>query len=419
MKLVASLLRTVAATALATAAALALLPSAWAYQGRVAGTGFDNPVFVTAPQGDSRVFVVERRGVVWVIQQGRRSIYLDISDRVDTAGERGLLGLAFDPAHRSNGRFFVDYIDKVTKDTVVARFNVTAASPNRADPATGRVVLQFAQTSFTNHKAGWIGFRPGENNNLYIATGDGGGVYDPSNNAQDNGVLLGKMLRIDVSGAGGGYRIPPDNPLVNTPGARPEIWALGLRNPFRPSFDRQLGDFWIADVGQDTREELNFEPAGDPGGRNYGWRLREGRIATPGVGGNAPGLTGPVFDYPHTGPRSLGNAITGGYIYRGPRLPGADGRYFFGDFVSNTAWSLAPGPGGTVSDLRDETAELLTGTGLLGLSSFGEDGSGALYAIGSNGVIVVLCPDPVSGRGAAEAAPQAAPPACKAPVAWQ
>jgi glucose/arabinose dehydrogenase len=388
-----------------------LLSSAWSYQGRVAGSGFDNPVFVTAPQGDSRIFVVERRGVVWVINQGRRSIYLDISSQVDTEGERGLLGLAFDPGHRANGRFYVDYIDKTTKDTVVARFNVTPQSPNRADPRSGRLVLRFAQTQFTNHKAGWIGFRPGEGRNLYIATGDGGGVYDPNNNAQDTGVLLGKLLRIDVSGAGGGYRIPADNPLVNTPGARPEIWALGLRNPFRPSFDRASGDLWIADVGQDTREEINFEPAADPGGRNYGWRLREGKVATPIVGGNAPGLTGPVFDYPHSGARSLGNAITGGYVYRGPSLAGADGRYFFGDFVSNTVWSLVPGPGGTVSDLRDETAAMLAGTGLLGLSSFGEDGSGALYAIGVNGVIVVLCPDP----GAEQAAPQA----CSAPAAWQ
>lgn len=413
MKHLASFVRTAAVAA----AALALLPAAWAYQGRVAGTGFDNPLFVTAPKGDSRVFVVERRGVIWVINQGRRSIYLDISDQVDTEGERGLLGLAFDPAHRTNGRFFVDYIDKATKDTVVARFNATRQAPNRADPASRRVVLQFTQTQFTNHKAGWIGFRPGENRNLYIATGDGGGAYDIDNNAQDTSLLLGKILRVDVSGAGGGYRIPPDNPLVGTFGARPEIWSLGLRNPFRPSFDRLLRDFWIADVGQDTREEINFEPAADPGGRNYGWRLREGKTATPIVGGNAPGLTDPVFDYPHTGPRSLGNAITGGYVYRGPSLAGADGRYFFGDYVSGTAWSLQPGADGSVSGLRDETSAVLGGTGLVGLSSFGEDGEGALYAVGSNGVIVVLCPDPASAD--TPAAPARQPLACAAGSPWK
>ncbi|HSI58154.1 MAG TPA: PQQ-dependent sugar dehydrogenase [Ideonella sp.] len=393
-------------SSLALLIGLAAAGQALALEGRVAATGFTEPVFVAAPPGDSRVFVVEKRGVIHVVAGGVRKVFLDLSSRVAGDGERGLLGLAFDPGYASNGRFYVDFIEKNSLNTVVASFRRSAANPDRADPRTGRLILRFAQGPFDNHKAGWIGFRPGDGKNLYVATGDGGSGYDPDNNAQDGQVLLGKMLRLDVSAASGGYQIPADNPFVGSPEVRPEIWALGLRNPFRPSFDRANGNFWIADVGQDTREELNFEPQGDPGGHNYGWRLREGTRPTPIVGGNAPGLTGPVFDYPHSGSASLGSAITGGYLYRGPSLPEADGRYFFGDFVSGRAYSMAATAGGVVSDLRDETSALLGGTGLQGLGSFGEDSLGRLYAIGLNGVIVVMCPSGSAERAAA--APPAA-----------
>jgi glucose/arabinose dehydrogenase len=368
---------------------------AHALQGRVVATGLSEPVFVAAPAGDKRVFVVQKAGLIRVTgASGSLSTFLDITGLVQTEGERGLLGLAFDPQYARNGRFYVDYIDRNTLETVVARFTVSPPDASRADPSTRQDILRITQEDFSNHKGGWIGFRPGDKRNLYIATGDGGSGYDPNNNGQDGGSLLGKMLRIDVSGSAAGYTIPADNPFATSAGVRPEIWALGLRNPFRPSFDRDTGDFWIADVGQDTREEINFEPADDAGGNNYGWRLREGKIRTPLVGGNKPGLTGPVFDYPHLGASgSLGNSITGGYVYRGPSIPEANGRYFFGDYVSNTVYSFAYGADGRPTNGRDETAALLGGTDLQGIASFGEDGQGRLYAIGNtNGVIVAFCP---------------------------
>ncbi len=386
-----SLFRPLRLLALSGLALMAM--SSHALQGKVVATGLSSPVFVTAPKGDRRIFIVGKEGVINVVVRGVSSTYLDISALVDTSGERGLLGMAFDPKFAQNGRFYVDYVDKTTLNTTIARFTVNPPSSNQVDPSTRQTILTVTQEPFDNHKAGWIGFRPGDNRNLYVTAGDGGAGYDPNNNAQNGQVLLGKMLRIDVSGAGANYAIPADNPFVGSTDVREEIWALGLRNPFRPSFDRKTGDFWIADVGQDTREEIDFEAAADPGGHNYGWRLREGKIKTPLVGGNKPGLTGPVFDYPHLGSSgSLGNAITGGYVYCGPTIPEADGRYFFGDFVSNRVFSFAYGADGRPTEGREETTALFGGTGLGGIASFGEDGQGRLYAIGFNGVIVVMCP---------------------------
>jgi hypothetical protein len=305
--------------------------------------------------------------------------------------------MAFDPGYAVNGRFYVNYIDRNTLNTVVARYTVADPASNTVDPASAQIILNIPQLSFSNHKGGWIGFRPGEANNLYIATGDGGGGNDPGNNGQNPGTLLGKMLRIDVSGAGPGYTVPADNPFVGVAGARPELWALGLRNPFRNSFDRVTGDLWMGDVGQNTREEINFETASDPGGHNYGWRLREGTVATPGVGGNAPGLTDPIFDYTRLGtPGGLGNSVTGGYVYRGPSIAGADGRYFFGDYISNRIFSFVLGAGNVPLDFRDDTTSLLAGTGLSGLVSFGEGGQGQLFAVGINGVVVQVVPEPAS-----------------------
>src|SRR5690348_11714287 len=244
-------------------------------------SGFNSPVFLTAPEGDSRLFVVEREGRIKVRDGGVWSTFLDISAQVDPTGERGLLGLAFDPSYGTNRTFYVDYIDQATKNTQIARFTASASNPDLAVP-TGTNLLTIQQPNETNHKAGWIGFRPGENNNLYIATGDGGGSNDPNNNAQNKNSLLGKMLRIDVrsdafpNDASRNYAIPMGNPFRSGGGA-PEVWDYGLRNPFRNSFDRTKGNLIIADVGQDTREELDFEPVGK-GGNNYGWRVREGKI---------------------------------------------------------------------------------------------------------------------------------------------
>jgi glucose/arabinose dehydrogenase len=379
------------ATLLGSALFLGSTP-ALALHGKVVGTGFDEPLFVTAPKGDKRLFVVEKGGVIKIVKGNQLKTFLDISDRVNVLGERGLLGLAFDPRYAVNGRFYVNYINAEGTHTIVARYTVSPADANKADRSTRQEIIAIPQETYTNHKAGWIGFRRGERSNLYIATGDGGSGYDPHNNAQDGKVLLGKMLRIDVSGSKAGYRIPADNPFVNDEKVRPEIWALGLRNPFRASFDRANGDFWIGDVGQDSREEVDFEKAGDPGGHNYGWRLREGFIRTPGVGGNKPGLTDPVYDYPHSGQGSFGGCITGGYVYRGPSIPEADGRYFYGDCTSDRAASYEPDADGKPTDVREETADLVSGTGLSILASFGEDGRGRLYVVGLNGVVVAMCP---------------------------
>lgn len=369
--------------------------AAHALEGQVAATGLTQPVYLTAPVGDSRLFIVEKGGTVRLSSGGSllAAPFLDISAKVATEGERGLLGLAFDPGFADNGRFYVNYIDATTRNTVIERYTV-APGGQVADAASAQRILSFEQEPYANHKAGWMAFRPGDGQHLYIATGDGGSANDPGNNGQDPGSLLGKMLRIDVSGTGQGYAVPEDNPFVGQDGAAPELWALGLRNPWRNSFDRQTGDFWIADVGQGLREELNLERAGDPGGHNYGWRLREGSVATPEVGGDAPGLTDPVFEYPHVGAGALGRSIIGGYVYRGPSIAGADGRYFFGDFVSGRIFSFLPGEDGAALDLRDDTDALLAGTGLSGLASFGEGGMGELYLIGLNGTVVRMVPEP-------------------------
>lgn len=364
----------------------------------VVNTGLTQPLQISAPAGDDRLFVLEKGGLVRIVSGGvvQATPFLDLSAVVATGGERGLLGLAFDPGYASNGRFYVNYIDKTSLNTVVARYQVAAPGANVANAGSAQTILTFAQPAFSNHKGGWIAFRPGDNQNLYIATGDGGDSNDPFNFAQDRSSLLGKMLRIDVSGNTAGYAIASSNPFAGSASTREEIWALGLRNPFRNSFDRSNGDFWIADVGQGEREEINFEAGGSAGGLNYGWRLREGTIATPGVGGNAPGLTDPVFDYAHLDSGGLGDSVIGGYVYRGPSITGADGRYFFGDFVSDRIFSFAVGAGGTPMDLRDDTNAFLGGTGLSGLDSFGEDGSGRLYAVGINGVVVIMVPEPHS-----------------------
>ncbi len=383
-----------------TAALLGGAVSAQALEPRVVASGLDFPVFATAPRGDARLFVVLKTGAVVTITNGQASPYLDITDLVASDGERGLLGLAFDAQFIRNGRLYVYYIDRSNGDSVVARFRADPARAASVDPATRQEIIRIPQDPFGNHKAGWIGFRPGEPSNLYIALGDGGGGYDPNNNAQNLTRLLGKMLRIDVSGSGTGYAIPADNPYAGSTSARPEIWASGLRNPWRNAFDRQTGDFWIADVGQESREEINFEARGTTGGRNYGWRLREGTIPTPGgVGGDAPGLTAPVFDYPHSGAGALGSSITGGYVYRGPSIAGLDARYVFGDFISNRVFSSSVGANGQLLDVRDDTAAVLADTGISGIASFGEDSRGRLYVVGINGVVAVLCPTAASVEG--------------------
>jgi glucose/arabinose dehydrogenase len=369
--------------------------SVHALSGHLVTDALTQPLYLTAPAGDDRLFVLEKGGLVKILSGGTvlATPYLDLSAKVDTEGERGLVGLVFDPNFAANGRFYVNYTDKTTLNTVVDRYTVATPSGNTTTGATVQNILTVQQEPFVNHKGGWMGFRPGDSKNLYIAVGDGGGGYNPNNTAQNPNSLLGKILRVDVSGAGAGYAVPTDNPFVGQSGTAPELWALGLRNPWRASFDRQTGDFWIGDVGQDVREEIDLEKAGDPGGHNYGWRLREGTVETPNVGGDQPGLTEPLFDYTHLNAGGLGDSIIGGYVYRGPSIAGADGRYFFGDFVANKVFSFILGADGKPTDLRDDTASFLGGTGLSGLDSFGEDSLGRLYALGIDGKVVVMVPE--------------------------
>lgn len=363
----------------------AAAPTAHALSTVLVGSGFNQPVALTSPAGDPRLFIVEKAGRIQVMGNGGgSSTYLDISAQVDAEGERGLLGLAFDPNFASNGRFYVNYIDKATKNTVVAAYTAPSAASNTADPTSGKTIISITQPAgLSNHKAGWIGFRPGDANNLYIATGDGGGGNDPNNNAQNLSSNLGKMLRITPQ-ANGGYTIPADNPFVGAAG-NDEIWAYGLRNPYRNSFDRGTGDFYIADVGQGLREELNFEAAGTAGfvgGLNYGWRAREGSIDNPAVGDPAPAnAVDPIYDYAHG---TMGGTIIGGYVYRGTGEAGLDGTYFFGDFNSGKIFSLRQ-TGGAVGSFMDRTAELGTPFGGFTLSAFGEDSAGNLYVMGLGG----------------------------------
>ncbi|TAK83076.1 MAG: glucose dehydrogenase [Aquabacterium sp.] len=384
------------------AALLALAaPAAQALSGQVVAEGLGDTLYVTAPAGDDRLFILEKSGLVRVMQGGvvQATPFLDLSALVDTEGERGLLGLAFDPGFAHNGRFYVDYIDKATHDTVVARYTVAAPGANVAAPTSVQNIITIGQPDYANHKGGWLGFRPGDTANLYIATGDGGYFNDPQGNAQNLGSPLGKILRVDVSGSGAGYAIPVDNPFAGQTDALGEVWAYGLRNPWRASFDAVTGDLWIGDVGQGAREEIDLElrNAPDAAGRNYGWVLREGSIPTPGVGGDRPpGAVDPILDYARDGSDALGATVIGGYVYRGPSLADADGRYFFGDFISNRVFSFLLGADGKPLDLREETDGLLAGTGLQALASFGEDGHGNLYLVGLNGTIVRVVPEPGS-----------------------
>jgi len=351
-------------------------------------SGLAEPLYATAPAGDVRVFVVERAGRIRIVENGalRATPFLDITDRVSTTGEGGLLGLAFAPDYATSGLLYAYYTD-LDLDSVVSRFSLSA-DPHGADPLSEEVVLFVDQPAATNHKGGTIHFGP--DGFLWFATGDGGAANDPPENAQNPQSLLGKMLRIDVGPAfapdsipvgGEIYRIPADNPFVGEP-PRDEIWALGLRNPFRWSFDRWNGDLWIGDVGQGAREEVDFEPADDPGGRNYGWDVMEGTLCNatdpaPAPPCNDPSLTLPIHDYG----RAAGDCtVIGGVVYRADSS-GLRGLYFFGDFCSGRVWTLDP----LTLQIVDRTAELGAAAGIgFTLVGFGEDGFGRLLLVQRN-----------------------------------
>ena len=331
--------------------------------------GLIQPVSV-AHAGDSRLFITQQEGRV-VIYDGTRLLpqpFLDVTPLVLSGGERGLLSIAFHPHYRENGRFFVDYTDR-NGNTVVARYNVSS-NPNVADPASGVAILQIAQP-FANHNGGQLQFGP--DGYLYIGMGDGGSGGDPGNRAQNLGELLGKILRIDVDGAT--YAVPPSNPFVTRGGTRGEIWAYGLRNPWRFSFDRASGDLWIADVGQGSWEEIDFQAATSIGGENYGWRRMEGtHCFNPSSNCNDGTLVLPVVEYGHTGGAC---SVTGGFVYRGARFPGLQGLYFYGDFCNGVISAATRQADGSV------TTRTILSSGFQ-ISTFGEDANGEVYVASYN-----------------------------------
>jgi glucose/arabinose dehydrogenase len=327
--------------------------------------GLQLPVHIAhAGDGSGRMFVVEQGGRVQLLQAGapQSPPFLDIASRVSCCGERGLLSMAFPPAFASKGYFYVNYTNTVG-DTAIARYRL-GTSPHLADPTSEEIILTVRQP-FANHNGGQLAFGP--DGFLYIGMGDGGSGGDPQNNAQNPASLLGKLLRIDVESGGAPYAVPVSNPFVNTPSVRPEIWALGLRNPWRFSFDRQTGDLYIGDVGQNAYEEVNFQPATSAGGENYGWNLMEGTHCFRSETCNQAGLTLLVAEYTH----AQGCSVTGGMVYRGRRFPRLQGIYFYADYCSGRVWGLRHDGSAWQNAVLLETPYTIT--------SFGEDEEGELY----------------------------------------
>jgi Glucose / Sorbosone dehydrogenase len=334
---------------------------------RVAG-GFDLPVHVThAGDASGRLFVVEQRGRIRIVRNGivAATPFLDITGRVTCCGETGLLSVAFPPGYAGKGYFYVDYtatIDNQLK-SVVARYHVTS-HPDLADANSQEVLLTVDQP-FANHNGGQLAFGP--DGFLYVSLGDGGSAGDPGNRAQNPGTLLGKVLRIDVEAGVAPYAVPPSNPFVGSVSTLPEIWALGLRNPWRLSFDRGTGDLWIADVGQGSWEEVDFQPVASGGGENYGWRIMEGAHCYNAATCSMAGLVLPIAEYDH----SLGCSITGGFVHRNPAEAALDGIYFYGDYCTGRLWGLRRAGNAWQTKLLLDSP--------FSISSFGEDEAGRLY----------------------------------------
>jgi len=326
----------------------------------VAYTGFDQPVGIVNA-GDARLFVVELAGAIRVVKDGAvlTKPFLDLTGMVPTSGEQGLLGLAFDPGYATNGRFYVHYIN-LAGNGVIARYEVSG-DPDVADAGSAEPLLTIPRTE-AFHNGGQLAFGP--DGYLYVASGDGATGGDPSRQLNS---LLGKILRIDVS-APGAYSVPSDNPFVATPGARSEIWAYGLRNPWRFSFDRETGDLYIADVGQNAYEEVDFQPADSNGGEDYGWNVMEGMHCYGAETCDESGLTLPVLEYQHD---ETGRSITGGYVYHGTQVPGLLGAYVFGDFLTGEVWRSSAADGWAMTEIPAPAGIMIT--------TFGEDSDGELY----------------------------------------
>ncbi|HEX7041149.1 MAG TPA: PQQ-dependent sugar dehydrogenase [Trueperaceae bacterium] len=359
--------------AVAAAVLVSLLACSATAQPRLVevASGFANPVAI-ANAGDDRLFVVEQGGTIRVVRDGQvlDRPFLDITDRVRAGGERGLLGLAFPPDFADTGRFYVYYTD-LDGDSVLSRF---IADGDTADAGSEQVLLTQEQP-YANHNGGQLAFGP--DGYLYLGLGDGGSGGDPHGNGQDLGTLLAKLLRLDVSGDDA--VAPDDNPFVGREGARPEVWAYGLRNPWRFSFDRETGDLYIADVGQNAYEEVNLQPADSTGGENYGWNVMEAESCyQPRTGCDTSGLVLPIISYPHSS--EWGASISGGYVYRGSALPDLAGAYVFADYVSGRIWRAD-----RAGDEWEVTLLLETG---FNVSTFGEDAAGELYVADHQGGVI-------------------------------
>ena len=342
--------------------------------------GLAFPLYLTAPPGDPRLFIVEKGGAIRIIEDGvlLATPFLDIHAQVSTGGEQGLLGLAFDPAYATNGRFVVHYTD-AAGNTRLSAFQVSA-DPDRADATSERVLLAVDQP-FANHNGGQIAFGP--DGFLYLGLGDGGSEGDPNGTGQRLDDLLGSILRLSISDTGA--TAPADNPFVGVSGARAEVWSYGLRNPWRFSFDRLTGDLYIGDVGGNRLEEIDVAPASAGGGRglNYGWNVMEGRSCLAAASCDTTGLTLPELQYDH----GQGCAVTGGYVYRGSAIPALQGHYFYADYCRGFVRSFrlvdgAPADQADWPTLRPGDA----------IPSFGEDAAGELYVLSADGRVLKIVP---------------------------
>ena len=350
-----------------------------ALQEVAAGLAF--PLYLTTPAGDPRLFVVEKGGTIRIIKDGvvLPLPFLDLTGKVSTGSEQGLLGLAFDPAYATTGRFIVHYTD-VAGDTRVSSFHVST-DPDRADPTTEAMVLT-ADQPFANHNGGQIAFGP--DGYLYLGLGDGGGGGDPNGTGQSLGDLLGSILRISLTGPSG-YTVPPDNPFVRVSGVRAEVWSYGLRNPWRFSFDRLTGDLYVGDVGESRLEEIDVAPAAEGGGRgvNFGWNLMEGTTCFAAGSCDTTGLALPVAEYGH----NQGCSVTGGYVYRGAAIPALQGHYLYADYCSGFVRSLRM-TDGVATDQADWPTLRPGGA----VPSFGEDAAGELYVLSADGRVLKIVP---------------------------
>lgn len=371
----------------------------------VVATGLNFPMYVTSPAADfDRLFVIERNGVIRIVDLDTNTVlpvpFLNISTRVTTGGEGGFYSIAFHPEYATNGHFFVFYTTDINPGTPfqlgirVSRFTVSS-DPNVADAASETPFLEIVKPT-SIHNGGMLAFRPGDPNHyLYISVGDGGPQCDPDQRAQSKGEKRGKILRIDVDAGPSGDVdapfVPASNPYVGESGDD-AVWVRGLRNPYRFSFDRLTGAMYIADVGQETREEINVVLPNSTGGENFGWDALEGSMEPPNCNLNSPpdnDMIPPIHEYLHNGE---GAAVTGGFVYRGADYPDIAGRYYFADFVLGTVWSCIPGPTG-VTDLLNHTA--LFNPSLTNITSFGEDAAGRIYITDVQGTVArIVSPPP-------------------------